>query len=170
MGPDELPRRERDHSSGDQLVRPGFWPEAISHWLHLFIHDRVCIVWYRWKFVVAPILGPTIGGWLTYNYSWRWVFYINLPIGILATLLCRTFLEDPPYLKRSSAANMDYIGFGLLGVSVASLQIMLDKGQELDWFGSKMIVWCAVIATVGFIALYRARTDHGPSDCRSSHP
>jgi len=102
--------------------------------------------------VVAPILGPTIGGWLTYNYSWRWVFYINLPIGILATLLCRTFLEDPPYLKRSSAANMDYIGFGLLGVSVASLQIMLDKGQELDWFGSKMIVWCAVIATVGFIA------------------
>jgi len=120
--------------------------------------------------VVAPILGPTIGGWLTYNYSWRWVFYINLPIGILATLLCRTFLEDPPYLKRSSAANMDYIGFGLLGVSVASLQIMLDKGQELDWFGSKMIVWCAVIATVGFIALYRARTDHGPSDCRSSHP
>src|SRR5689334_11371399 len=73
--------------------------------------------------VVAPILGPTIGGWLTYNYSWRWVFYINLPIGILAALLTRAFLEDPPYLKRSSASNIDYIGFGLLGIWLASLQI-----------------------------------------------
>src|SRR5438034_795054 len=102
--------------------------------------------------VVAPILGPIIGGWLTYNYSWRWAFYINLPIGFLAAVLCRAFLEDPPYLKRSSAANIDYLGFGLLGIWLASLQIMLDKGQELDWFGSKMIVWCAVIASAGFIA------------------
>ncbi|HWC18960.1 MAG TPA: DHA2 family efflux MFS transporter permease subunit [Terriglobales bacterium] len=102
--------------------------------------------------VVAPILGPTIGGWLTYNYSWRWTFYINLPIGILATVLIRAFLEDPPYLKRSSAANIDYIGFGLLTIWVCSLQAMLDKGQDLDWFGSKLIVWCAVISTVGFIA------------------
>ncbi|HEV3392366.1 MAG TPA: DHA2 family efflux MFS transporter permease subunit, partial [Chthoniobacterales bacterium] len=102
--------------------------------------------------VVAPILGPIIGGWLTYNYSWRWAFYINLPVGILATVLVRAFLEDPPYLKRSSAANIDYIGFGLLAVWLASLQIMLDKGQELDWFGSKMIVWCAVLSTAGFIA------------------
>jgi DHA2 family multidrug resistance protein len=101
--------------------------------------------------VVAPILGPTIGGWLTYNYSWRWVFYINLPIGILAALLTRAFLEDPPYLKRASAANLDYIGLGLLSVWLASLQIMLDKGQELDWFSSKMIIWCAVLSTVGFI-------------------
>jgi DHA2 family multidrug resistance protein len=101
--------------------------------------------------VVAPILGPTIGGWLTYNYSWRWVFYINLPIGILAALLTRAFLEDPPFLKRSSAANIDYIGLGLLSLWLASLQIMLDKGQELDWFSSKMIIWCAVLSTVGFI-------------------
>lgn len=101
--------------------------------------------------VVAPILGPTIGGWLTYNYSWRWVFYINLPIGILAAVLTHAFLEDPPYLKRVSAANIDYIGLGLLGVWLASLQIMLDKGQELDWFSSNMIVWCAVISTAGFI-------------------
>ncbi|HXO94228.1 MAG TPA: DHA2 family efflux MFS transporter permease subunit, partial [Candidatus Acidoferrum sp.] len=101
--------------------------------------------------VVAPILGPTLGGWLTYNYSWRWVFYINLPIGILAAVLTRAFLEDPPYLKRSSAANMDYIGLGLLSIWLASLQIMLDKGQELDWFSSKMITWCAVLSTLGFI-------------------
>ena len=102
--------------------------------------------------VVAPILGPTIGGWLTYNYSWRWVFYINLPIGILAAVLTNAFLEDPPYLKRSSAANIDYIGLGLLSVWLASLQIILDKGQELDWFSSKMIVWCTVISTAGFVA------------------
>jgi MFS transporter, DHA2 family, multidrug resistance protein len=101
--------------------------------------------------VVAPILGPTIGGWLTYNYSWRWVFYINLPIGILAAILIHAFLEDPPYLKRVSAANIDYLGFGFLSVWLASLQIMLDKGQELDWFSSKMIVWCAVLSTVGFV-------------------
>ena len=101
--------------------------------------------------VVAPILGPTIGGWLTYNYSWRWVFYINLPIGILAVILIHAFLEDPPYLKRVSAANIDYLGFGFLSVWLASLQIMLDKGQELDWFSSKMIVWCAVLSTVGFV-------------------
>jgi MFS transporter, DHA2 family, multidrug resistance protein len=100
--------------------------------------------------VVAPILGPTIGGWLTYNYSWRWAFYINLPIGILAIVLIRAFLEDPPYLKRSSA-NIDYIGFGLLSVWVSSLQIMLDKGQELDWFSSKMIVWCFWIFAAGFV-------------------
>jgi DHA2 family multidrug resistance protein len=102
--------------------------------------------------VVAPILGPTIGGWLTYNYSWRWVFYINLPIGILAAILTNAFLEDPPYLKRSSAANIDYIGLGLLSVWLASLQVMLDKGQELDWFSSKMIVWCAVTSATGFVA------------------
>jgi DHA2 family multidrug resistance protein len=101
--------------------------------------------------VVAPILGPTIGGWLTYNYSWRWVFYINLPIGLLALVLIHAFLEDPPYLKRVSAANIDYLGFGFLSVWLASLQIMLDKGQELDWFSSNMIVWCAVLSTVGFV-------------------
>src|SRR5260370_19993575 len=102
--------------------------------------------------VVAPILGPIIGGWLTYNYSWRWAFYINLPVGILATVLCRAFLEDPPYLKRSSSPNSCYIAFALLGLWLARLQIMLAKGPELDWFGSKMIVWCAVIAAAGFIA------------------
>ena len=110
--------------------------------------------------VVAPILGPTIGGWLTYNYSWRWVFYINLPIGILAVILIHAFLEDPPYLKRVSAANIDYLGFGFLSLWLASLQIMLDKGQELDWFSSKMIVWCAVLSTVGFIGFIVRELTH----------
>src|SRR5207244_8989571 len=83
--------------------------------------------------VVAPILGPIIGGWLTYNYSWRWAFYINLPIGFLAAVLCRAFLEDPPSLKRSSAANIAYPGFGLLAIWLASRPNMLHNGQELDW-------------------------------------
>src|SRR5438270_937232 len=102
--------------------------------------------------VVAPILGPTMGGWITDNYSWRWIFYINLPIGAAAILMVQAMVEDPPYLKRISAANIDYIGFGLLSVWLATLQYMLDKGQELDWFSSTPIVWCAVLSTGAFIA------------------
>src|SRR5947209_3856943 len=101
--------------------------------------------------VVAPILGPTLGGWITDNYSWRWVFYINLPIGALAVMMAQAVVEDPPYLKRISADNIDYIGFGLLSIWLASLQYMLDKGQELDWFSSKPIVWCAVVSTAAFV-------------------
>src|SRR5436309_3212044 len=99
---------------------------------------------------VAPILGPTMGGWITDNYSWRWIFYINLPIGAAAILMVHAMVEDPPYLKRISAANIDYIGFGLLSIWLATLQYMLDKGQELDWFSSTPIVWCAVLSTGAF--------------------
>ncbi|MFL6528378.1 MAG: DHA2 family efflux MFS transporter permease subunit [Chthoniobacterales bacterium] len=100
--------------------------------------------------VVAPILGPTLGGWITDNYSWRWIFYINLPIGALAMIMCNALVEDPPYLKRISAANIDYIGFGLLSIWLATLQFLLDKGQELDWFGSNAIVWSAIVSTAAF--------------------
>lgn len=102
--------------------------------------------------VVAPILGPTLGGWITDNYSWRWVFYINLPIGLLAGLMANAFIEDPPYLKKVSATDIDYLGFGFLAIWLASLQFILDKGQELDWFGSRTIAWCAVISGLGFLA------------------
>jgi MFS transporter, DHA2 family, multidrug resistance protein len=101
--------------------------------------------------VVAPILGPTLGGWITDNYSWRWIFYINLPIGLIAVLMANQVIEDPPYLERVTIANIDYIGFGLLGVGLATLQYMLDKGQELDWFSSTSIVWCAVISGMTFV-------------------
>jgi len=104
--------------------------------------------------VVAPILGPTLGGWITDNFSWRWIFYINLPIGLIAILMVNTFIEDPPYLKKT-AGRIDYIGFGLLAVWLATMQFILDKGQELDWFGSHLIAWCFVIsclACVAFIA------------------
>ena len=98
--------------------------------------------------VVAPMLGPVAGGWLTDNYSWRWVFYINVPIGILAILLTQAFVFDPPYLRKESK-GIDYWGIGLLLVGMGSLQIMLDKGQEDDWFSSQFIVTLAVLAFVG---------------------
>ena len=98
--------------------------------------------------VVAPMLGPVAGGWLTDNYSWRWVFYINVPIGVLAVILTQAFIFDPPYLRRERT-GIDYWGIGLLVIGMGSLQIMLDKGQEDDWFSSHFIVTLAVLAVVG---------------------
>jgi DHA2 family multidrug resistance protein len=102
--------------------------------------------------VVAPMLGPVAGGWLTDNYSWRWVFYINVPIGVLALFLIQTFIFDPPYLRKESK-GIDYWGIGLLVLGIGSLQIMLDKGQEDDWFSSQFIVILAVLAAVGLAGL-----------------
>jgi len=98
--------------------------------------------------VVAPMLGPVAGGWLTDNYSWRWVFYINIPIGVLAILLTQAFVFDPPYLRRERT-GIDYWGIGLLVVGMGSLQVMLDKGQEEDWFGSHFIIVLATLAVIG---------------------
>ena len=103
--------------------------------------------------VVAPILGPTLGGWLTYAYSWRWVFYINLPIGIASIAMTYFFLFDPHYIKRQKG-GVDFWGLGMLAVGIAALQVMLDKGQEADWFGAHFIVVLfalAVIALIGFV-------------------
>ncbi|HWU37170.1 MAG TPA: DHA2 family efflux MFS transporter permease subunit, partial [Candidatus Acidoferrum sp.] len=97
--------------------------------------------------VAAPILGPTLGGWITDSYSWRWVFYINFPIGIISLGMISLFLSDPPYIRRSSA-RVDLWGLSLLALGIGALQIMLDKGQELDWFGSNVIVTLAIIAGV----------------------
>ncbi len=97
--------------------------------------------------VVAPMLGPVIGGWLTDNYSWRWVFYINLPVGLASVLMTKMFIFDPSYIKRS-AAKIDYWGMGLLALGVGALQVVLDKGQEDDWFGSQRIVVLTVVAVV----------------------
>ena len=98
--------------------------------------------------VVAPMLGPVAGGWITDNYSWRWVFYINVPIGIAAILLTQVFVFDPTYLRRK-ATSIDYWGIGLLVLGMASLQIMLDKGQEEDWFSSHFITILAFLAVAG---------------------
>src|ERR1700678_3440578 len=105
--------------------------------------------------ICAPAIGPTLGGWITDNYSWRWIFYINVPVGILALILVYQLIEDPPYIARMKArlSGFDYIGFSLLALGVGALQIVLDKGQEDDWFGSHFITTLAVIAAVGLISL-----------------
>jgi len=102
--------------------------------------------------VAAPILGPTVGGWLTENYSWRWVFYINLPVGLVSLIMIYLFVHDPPYLRRTSR-SVDFWGLGFLVLGIGSLQIMLDKGQEEDWFASHLILTLLVMALVGLTAL-----------------
>ena len=102
--------------------------------------------------VVAPILGPVLGGYLTDNYSWRWVFYINLPVGIASLIMTRAFIFDPAYI-RNTGRRIDYWGIGLLAVGIGALQFVLDKGQEDDWFASHAIVILSVIAAVALVAL-----------------
>ncbi len=101
--------------------------------------------------VVAPILGPVLGGWLTDSYSWRWVFYINIPVGIGAVIMTRLFIFDPPYIRRTSS-RVDYWGISLLALGIAALQILLDKGQEDDWFSSHFMVSLAVISAIALFA------------------
>jgi DHA2 family multidrug resistance protein len=117
--------------------------------------------------VVAPMLGPVAGGWLTDNYSWRWVFYINVPIGALSIFLTQQFIFDPPYLRRR-ISRVDYWGIGLLVLGIASLQIMLDKGQEEDWFSSNFITTLAIFAGVALTALVirELMTEHPIIDLR----
>jgi len=105
--------------------------------------------------IMAPTIGPTLGGWITFNYSWRWIFFINLPVGIITWLLVRRFVEDPPYLQRFKRAGvkLDYVGIALLTVGVGALQILLDKGQEDDWFGSRFITTLAITSAVCLISL-----------------
>src|SRR5215831_13345164 len=101
--------------------------------------------------VVAPILGPTLGGWITDNYSWRWIFYINLPVGIFAALMTQAFVEDPPYVKNAKVERVDVLGFALLAIWLGTLQVVLDKGQQEDWFTSEWLRWFAVISLVCFL-------------------
>jgi DHA2 family multidrug resistance protein len=104
--------------------------------------------------VVAPIVGPTLGGWITDNYSWRWIFFINIPVGLLSVFLTSMLIFDPPHLHRSGSGkrvHIDYVGLGLLSVGLGFLQVVLDKGQRDDWFGSHFIVWCTVVCAVGIV-------------------
>jgi DHA2 family multidrug resistance protein len=105
--------------------------------------------------IMAPTIGPTLGGWITFNYSWRWIFFINLPVGVMAWFLVRRFVEDPPYLQRlrNAKVKLDYVGIALLTVGVGALQILLDKGQEDDWFGSRFITTLVVVSAVCLISL-----------------
>jgi MFS transporter, DHA2 family, multidrug resistance protein len=106
--------------------------------------------------IVAPTVGPTLGGWITDNYTWRWIFFINLPVGILALLLVLRFVENPPWANRvkGALARIDYIGISLLTIGIGALQVMLDRGQEDDWFGSRFIVTFFILAATGLVSLF----------------
>ncbi len=101
--------------------------------------------------VVAPVLGPTLGGWLTDTFSWRYAFYINIPVGILAVLMISRFIHDPPYIKNAKVGAFDNIGFGLLALWTGCLQVVLDKGQEDDWFGAVWVRWAVAGIVVGLV-------------------
>ncbi len=118
--------------------------------------------------IVAPILGPTLGGWITENYSWRWIFYVNLPVGVLALAMVQSFIEDPPYIRRAGPRRIDYLGFGLMAIALASLQLVLDKGQEDDWFAATWIRWATAVAAAAFLAFLvrELRVDHPIVDLR----
>lgn len=117
--------------------------------------------------VVAPMLGPVLGGWLTDSYSWRWVFYINIPIGIGSIIMTKLFIFDPPYIRRREG-GVDYWGIGMLAVGVGALQVVLDKGQEEDWFSSHWITALAVVAVVALAVfiIYELVIKHPVVDLR----
>lgn len=121
--------------------------------------------------VTAPIIGPTLGGWITDNFSWRWIFLINIPVGVMSLLLTYFMLEDPPHLLRKrlgAGFRIDYMGMGLLALGLGSLQIMLDKGEREDWFSSDLIITLAVIAALSLLAavFWELRHDHPIADLR----
>jgi len=112
--------------------------------------------------VVAPAIGPTLGGWITDNYSWHWIFFINLPVGLLSLFLTNRLVHDPEYLKklRRSSIRVDYIGIALIVVGVGFLQYFLDKGQELDWFSNRLILTSFIIAIIALVSLVIRELTH----------
>src|SRR5690349_17397709 len=103
--------------------------------------------------VMAPAIGPTLGGWITDNYSWRWIFFVNIPVGILSLILTSRLIQDPPYFKRRklSETKIDYIGLGFVALGLGALQIVLDKGQREDWFESRFIVILTLISVASLL-------------------
>jgi MFS transporter, DHA2 family, multidrug resistance protein len=113
--------------------------------------------------VTAPILGPVLGGWITDNFSWRWIFFINVPVGILALMLMQRFIHDPDWMRNSRPARLDAISFGFMSLWLGCQEVLLDKGQEDDWFGSHFIVLMAVLAAIGLVAfILRVTTTERP--------
>ncbi len=119
---------------------------------------------YGMAVVLAPAIGPTLGGYITDHFSWRWVFFINIPVGIVSMLLTRRIVQDPPHLieARKRIFNIDYIGLALIAVGLGALELVLDKGQEDDWFNSSTIVVFSIIAAVALMVfvIWEWRQEH----------
>ena len=118
--------------------------------------------------IIAPVLGPVLGGWITDHYSWRWLFYMNLPMGLLAFWLIRRFVFDPEYIRKARPSRIDGIGFGLMALWLGTMQTVLDKGQDADWFAALWIRWFSVIsaaACIGFV-IRELSSDHPIADLR----
>jgi MFS transporter, DHA2 family, multidrug resistance protein len=116
----------------------------------------MAMAFYGMGVVVAPVIGPTLGGWITDNYTWRWIFLINIPVGILSLALTALLIFDPPYLKRKtlgSGFKIDYMGFGLLALGLGALEVVMDEGQKEDWLSSHFIVTFACIMAVCLVAV-----------------
>ncbi len=109
----------------------------------------------EWRWCLRPRSAPRSGGWITDNYSWRWIFYINVPVGAISLFLTHRIVEDPPYIRNERQKMLknpiDYMGLGLITVGIACLQIVLDKGQEVDWFASRFILTMSIISAATLI-------------------
>lgn len=109
----------------------------------------------------GPIVGPALGGWITDTLNWRWIFYINIPVGAFAIMMCSQFIFDPPYLRQAKKSmTIDWWGLGLLTVGLGSLQVVLDKGQQEDWFNSSFIIYFSIVSAIALIALVVAELSH----------
>jgi DHA2 family multidrug resistance protein len=152
------------------LTGGGLQPLAQAILLETFPREKhgQAMAAYGVGILLAPILGPTLGGWITDNYSWRWIFYLNLPVGLLSLVMMSRFVVDPHYIKRS-AGRVDMWGIGLLALGFGSLQIVLDTGQRKDWFSSDYIRLFTVLCVGGLIALVirELTTEHPVVDLRA---
>src|SRR6202451_3747979 len=133
----------------------GLQPSEQAILAHTFppVKRGIAFAVYASAVVPAPAIGPTLGGWITDNFTWRWIFFINIPVGILSLLLTSRLIQDPPYFKRRklNETRIDYIGLGLVALGLGTLQVILDKGQREDWFESHFIVILTVISAASLI-------------------
>jgi len=136
------------------LTGGGLQPLAQAILLETFPKEKhgQAMAVYGLGILLAPILGPTLGGWITDNYTWRWIFYLNLPVGAFSLFMMSRFIFDPPYIKRT-ATRVDAWGIGFLALGIGSLQVLLDTGQRKDWFSSNYIRFFAVCCVSGIVAL-----------------